>query len=84
MAQGYVTAQDRMIQMDLSRHASAGTLAELLGDVSASLIDSDIQMRVHHFQSTCESAWQTLSSSLKPGPGEPTLTRRVTPTRRGR
>ena len=65
-AQGYVTAQDRMIQMDLSRHASAGTLAELLGDVSASLIDSDIQMRVHHFQSTCESAWQTLSSSTDP------------------
>ena len=36
-AQGYVTAQDRMLQMDLTRHSAAGTLAELLGDISPSL-----------------------------------------------
>ena len=65
-AQGYVTAQDRMLQMDLTRHSSAGTLSELLGDVSPSLIDSDIQMRAHHFTQTCTDAWQTLSSSTDP------------------
>ena len=36
-----------------ARHSAAGTLAELLGDVSPALIDSDIQMRVHHFTQTC-------------------------------
>ena len=65
-AQGYVTAQDRMLQMDLTRHSAAGTLAELLGDISPSLIDSDIQMRAHHFTQTCTQAWQTLSSSTDP------------------
>lgn len=62
-AQGYVTAQDRLLQMDLTRHSAAGTLSELLGDVSPALIDSDIQMRAHHFTQTCTQAWQTLSSS---------------------
>jgi penicillin amidase len=65
-AQGYVTAQDRMLQMDLTRHSAGGTLAELLGDVSPALIDSDIQMRAHHFTQTCTAAWQTLSSSTDP------------------
>ena len=65
-AQGYVTAQDRLLQMDLTRHSAAGTLAELLGDASPSLIDSDIQMRVHHFSQTVAQAWQTLSSSTDP------------------
>ena len=41
------------MQMDLTRHSAAGTLAELLGDMSPSLIDSDIQMRAHHFTQTC-------------------------------
>ena len=41
------------MQMDLTRHSAAGTLAELLGDASPSLIDSDIQMRAHHFTQTC-------------------------------
>lgn len=62
-AQGYVTAQDRLLQMDLTRHSASGTLAELLGDASPALIDSDIQMRVHHFSQTVAQAWQTLSSS---------------------
>ncbi len=65
-AQGYVTAQDRLLQMDLTRHSAAGTLAELLGDLSPALIDSDIQMRAHHFTQTCTQAWQTLSSSTDP------------------
>ena len=31
MAQGYVTAQDRLWQMDMARRSSAGELSELLG-----------------------------------------------------
>jgi penicillin amidase len=62
-AQGYVMAEDRLIQMDLARHKAAGTLSELLGDVAPSVIDGDIQMRVHHLRATVEAAWQTLSAS---------------------
>ncbi len=32
MAQGYVTAQDRLWQMDLSRRAAAGRLSEVMGE----------------------------------------------------
>ncbi len=34
MAQGYVTAQDRLWQMDLSRRAASGRLAEIFGEAA--------------------------------------------------
>jgi penicillin amidase len=40
--QGYVTAQDRIFQMDLYRRAAAGRLAEVLGEPA---LDSDKQFR---------------------------------------
>src|SRR2546421_13126968 len=40
--QGYVTAQDRLFQMDLYRRAGAGRLAEVLGEPA---LDSDKQLR---------------------------------------
>jgi len=40
--QGYVTAQDRLFQMDLYRRAGAGRLAEVLGTPA---LDSDRQFR---------------------------------------
>ena len=40
--QGYVTAQDRLFQMDLYRRAGAGRLAEVLGEAA---LDSDKQFR---------------------------------------
>src|SRR5438445_10340589 len=40
--QGYVTAQDRLFQMDLYRRAGAGRLAEVLGEPG---LDSDKQFR---------------------------------------
>lgn len=64
--EGYVMAEDRLIQMDLARHNAAGTLSELLGDVAPSVIDTDIRMRVHHFTATVQAAWQTLSTSTDP------------------
>jgi penicillin G amidase len=62
-AEGYVMAEDRLVQMDLARHQAAGTLAELVGGLSPSVIDDDINMRVHHLSSTAESMWQTLQKS---------------------
>ena len=38
MALGYVTAQDRLFQMDLLRRRAAGRLSEILGDVTIELI----------------------------------------------
>jgi len=40
--QGYVHAQDRLFQMDVSRRTASGTLAELLGPVA---LASDVQLR---------------------------------------
>src|SRR5947208_313108 len=40
--QGYVTAQDRLFQMDLYRRAGAGRLAQVLGEPA---LDSDKQFR---------------------------------------
>src|SRR5438034_6561806 len=42
--QGYVTAQDRLFQMDLYRRAGAGRLAEVLGDGG---LDAHRSMRTH-------------------------------------
>src|SRR3954465_14415656 len=47
-AQGYVTAQDRLVEMALIRRKTEGTLAELLGSLKDALIDDDIQARMHH------------------------------------
>src|SRR6184192_4164058 len=40
--QGYVTAQDRLVQMDLYRRAGSGRLAEVLGEPA---LESDKQFR---------------------------------------
>jgi len=42
-AQGYVTAQDRLFQMDLLRRASEGDLAEIVGEVA---VKHDRQQRI--------------------------------------
>ena len=42
-AQGYVTAQDRLFQMDLLRRAAAGDLAEVVGEVA---LEHDKQQRI--------------------------------------
>ena len=46
-ATGYVHAQDRFFQMDLTRRQAAGELAELVG---AKLVETDERMRVHRFR----------------------------------
>ncbi len=51
MAQGYVTAQDRLWQMDMARRSSAGELSELLGSKT---VDHDRVQRVLQMRPTAE------------------------------
>ena len=46
-ALGFVHAQDRFFQMDLSRRFAAGELAELFGSVA---LENDKRMRLHRFR----------------------------------
>jgi penicillin amidase len=45
-ALGYVTARDRLFQMELMRRKSAGRLAEIFGDMA---LESDIKARTYSF-----------------------------------
>ena len=49
--QGWVHADDRLFQMDVSRRRASGTLAELLG---SSALPSDVQMRTIGLRRTVE------------------------------
>ena len=69
-AQGYVTAQDRLWQMDLYRRNANGELAEILGP---SLVKHDIAQRVFGFR-------QCGASHLRQ-PSEPTTADAWTTTR---
>ena len=57
-AQGYVTAQDRLWQMDMARRMAAGEVAELLG---SKLIDHDRTQRVLGIRANAERLATTLS-----------------------
>jgi len=52
-ATGFVHAQDRFFQMDLTRRAAAGELAALLGPA---LLPADRRMRVHRFRARAADA----------------------------
>ncbi len=45
LAQGYVTARDRLFQMDFTRHVARGRLAELVGEKPVPWRDMTVQMR---------------------------------------
>lgn len=57
-AQGYVTAQDRLWQMDMARRLAAGELAEVLGK---SMVDHDRMQRVLQMRATAERMAASLS-----------------------
>ncbi len=57
MAQGYVTAQDRLWQMDMLRRNAAGELAEILGN---SLIEHDKAERVLQFRNVAQRVYRSL------------------------
>lgn len=57
-AQGYVTAQDRLWQMDFSRRLVSGTLAEVMGPA---LLNHDKEQRIVGLRQIGERSWQALS-----------------------
>jgi len=57
-AQGYVTAQDRLWQMDAMRRAAAGELAEILGE---SLVKMDREQRILGLRTAAQNAEQLMS-----------------------
>jgi penicillin G amidase len=56
--QGWVHAQDRLFQMDVSRRTTDGTLAELLG---TSALPQDVQLRTIGLHRAAERSWQAYS-----------------------
>src|SRR5206468_5664406 len=52
--QGYVTAQDRLFQMDLLRRLNAGELAEIFGAIA---LDSDRELRRLRMRRIAEEAY---------------------------
>jgi len=60
IAQGYVTAQDRLWQMDASRRNANGELAEVLG---SSLLKHDKAQRVQQFRLTARRVYANLPAA---------------------
>jgi len=52
--QGYVQAQDRLWQMNVSRHSGSGTLSELFGKAT---VDSDRYLRMMGLRRAAEQEW---------------------------
>ncbi len=62
VAQGYVTAQDRLWQMDASRRAANGDLAEILG---RSLVNNDKTQRVLQIRITAQRVYARLPAATR-------------------
>ncbi len=58
-AQGYVTAQDRLWQMDIMRRAAAGELSEVIGEATVKL---DRQARILGLRQAAEASEKLISS----------------------
>ncbi|HKR83767.1 MAG TPA: penicillin acylase family protein [Terriglobales bacterium] len=58
-AQGYVTAQDRLFQMDFLRRAAAGELSEVVGEVA---LHHDRQQRILGIRAAAEKGFSALST----------------------
>lgn len=56
--QGWVHAQDRLFQMDFTRKAASGTLAELVGDAG---LGNDVQARAIGLRRAAEASWLAIS-----------------------
>jgi penicillin amidase len=57
-AQGYVTAQDRLFQMDTMRRAAAGELSEVVGEIA---LPHDRQQRILGLRATAEKGLASLT-----------------------
>jgi penicillin G amidase len=61
-ALGFIHAQERFFEMDLTRRAAAGELSALLG---AATIEYDKKKRQHRFRHRMNEAWPTLPTDQK-------------------
>lgn len=61
-AQGFVTASDRLWQMDMFRRVARGETAELFGKIT---LEEDKRWRKFGFKEICEQSLQNLSPDLK-------------------
>src|SRR5271166_1614956 len=59
-AQGYVTAQDRLWQMDIMRRAAAGELSEIIGEATLKM---DGEQRILGLRLAAEAAEKKISKS---------------------
>ncbi|MGB5660038.1 MAG: penicillin acylase family protein, partial [Thermoanaerobaculia bacterium] len=62
MMQGWVHAQDRLFQMDLSRRQASGTLAEVLGSAA---LGEDVQFRTFGLRRAAERSLAALSPEVQ-------------------
>lgn len=61
-AQGYVVAQDRLFQMDLSRRQASGRLAEAVGEAA---VDTDKFFRTFSLRNAAEKSWEGYDEESK-------------------
>ncbi|HEY4177626.1 MAG TPA: penicillin acylase family protein [Kofleriaceae bacterium] len=66
-AQGYVMAHDRLPQMDILRRSGAGTLSELYGATDPTVIDTDLEMRMHRMLPLAEESWVAIQEAADAG-----------------
>ncbi len=62
MAQGYITAQDRLFQMDLSRRQASGQLSEVIGE---RLVEQDKFFRTFGLRRAAEASYEDYSDEMK-------------------
>ena len=62
IAQGYVTAQDRLWQMDLLRRAAAGDLSEIFGGIA---VDHDVENRTLGFTQAADAALSVMPAGRR-------------------
>ena len=61
-AQGYVQAQDRLFQMDLSRRQASGRLAEVVGEAA---VPTDKFFRTFSLRHAAEKSWDNYDAEAK-------------------
>ena len=64
--QGYVMAHDRLPQMDILRRFGAGTVSEIFGALDPSVIDTDLEMRMHRMKPLAQETLDQLKASDAP------------------
>ncbi|MBP2257800.1 penicillin acylase family protein [Virgibacillus alimentarius] len=62
MAQGYIQAQERMVQMELSRRQASGTLSEVVGEKA---VDTDKYFRTLGLRRAAEESYDLYSDEAK-------------------